>query len=350
MAPRLRQVSETLAPSQTYFAIADTGRVKINMSAAQLFAAAIFGGMIIAGYGHCATVGVSKLVHWFDEKTIEPDTIGTAALSYSLVFSGAFAGIVATGADLFTSNVMYVTAFLLTHRRDSAKLSVWANIITAFTVSYLGNAIGGSLLGAMVFSVGGDYMGPYQGTAGEYDLEISYNDHINHAHNLICEMAHSKITLKHPIYSMICNGIGCNFFVALATWKTKYAQNAIGQYFGALLPVVAFCVGGFQHVIANMYTLAAAYYLNCEGLYIKDIIVRNILPVTLGNVLGGVIVAILGYAMHGSGDSQFGTACEVYTVQHFNEDDKKSHRPFGHGREESTPSTNNSPATAARSS
>jgi len=238
MAPRLRQVSETLAPSQTYFAIADTGRIKINMPPAQLFAAAIFGGMIIAGYGHCATVGVSKLVYWFDGETVEHDTIGTAALAYSLVFSGAFAGIVATGADLFTSNVMYITAFLLTHKRDSLKIYIWVRIIIAFILSYVGNAIGGSLLGALIFSVGGDYMGPYH---GELDIDMNYNDNINHAHNLICDMALSKVTMKHPIYSMICNGIGCNFFVALATWKTKYAQNAIGQYFGALLPVVAFC-------------------------------------------------------------------------------------------------------------
>jgi formate/nitrite transporter len=120
------------------------------------------------------------------------------------------------------------------------------------------------------------------------------------------------------LVSLFFSGIGCNFIVCLAVLLAMTAQDAIGKILAIWFPIMSFVVIGFEHCVANMYFLPAGKLLvdSFPGLVAKvgadgkawnpllqanggiswyDVIVWNLIPVTLGNIVGAIVVIAATY-------------------------------------------------------
>ena len=114
-----------------------------------------------------------------------------------------------------------------------------------------------------------------------------------------------------PVSEAFLRGIGCNWLVCLAVWISWAAKGVMGKIMGILLPVATFVALGFEHCVANMYFVPKALLLKktpALGAYVAQIPPEvmttftwkgfwghNLLPVTLGNVVGGVLFVGMAY-------------------------------------------------------
>lgn len=114
-----------------------------------------------------------------------------------------------------------------------------------------------------------------------------------------------------------CSGIMCNVLVCLSVLLAGTAKEAIGKIFAIFFPIWAFVIGGYEHCVANMYYIPAGLFAKhgdtyyqlaldagmtaeqLDSMTIGSFIVDNLIPVTLGNIVGGMIfVALPLYLVH----------------------------------------------------
>ncbi len=105
-------------------------------------------------------------------------------------------------------------------------------------------------------------------------------------HSSIIAVAQAKVSL--PWLTAFLRGIGANWCVCLAIWLALSAKSSGAKMFGCWLPVMAFVVLGYEHSIANMFFIPAAM-LEGAGITVSQMIVDNLIPVTLGNIIGGAL-------------------------------------------------------------
>ena len=93
----------------------------------------------------------------------------------------------------------------------------------------------------------------------------------------------------------VLKGILCNILVCMAVWCSFAADELAGKVLALWLPVMLFIIGGFEHCVANMYFIPAGmiatsvYGIAADGLSLFGYFVTNLIPVTLGNIIGGAI-------------------------------------------------------------
>lgn len=169
--------------------------------------------------------------------------------------------VVVLGAELFTgNNAMLMPSWLM------KRCSAW-DIIVNWTLVYLGNFVGALLFVYMlVYLTGLLSPEPY--------------------HSSIIAVAQAKVSL--PWLTAFLRGIGANWCVCLAIWLALSAKSSGAKMFGCWLPVMAFVVLGYEHSIANMFFIPAAM-LEGAGITVSQMIVDNLIPVTLGNIIGGAL-------------------------------------------------------------
>ena len=93
-------------------------------------------------------------------------------------------------------------------------------------------------------------------------------------------------------------GIGCNILVGGAGWMASGAQNAGGKAVCCFFPIMLFVVCGFEHSVANMYYIPLGLQLGTEGATMGAYLLSNLLPVTLGNILGGAGLGMIYAAIY----------------------------------------------------
>ncbi len=165
--------------------------------------------------------------------------------------------VIFTGAELFTGNNIMVYA------RLNKKVKT-TDILRNWVVVYFGNLVGSLLILFLVWGAG-MLNGP----------EIA---------NVIDSVATNKT--RPEIWQLFIKGILCNIFVVLAVWISFAPKDTIGKVVLMWFPITAFVIAGFEHSVANMFFLPAAMITGELG--IADV-VRNIIPVTLGNIVGGAL-------------------------------------------------------------
>lgn len=188
---------------------------------------------------------------------------GFARIIAGSVFSLGLVLVVIAGAELFTGNCLMVLAVL------SGKVSV-KGLLRNWILVYLANFAGSLFLVALVY-----YSGLWKGQ------EMS---------QAIVGIAASKVNMTFP--EAFCRGIGCNWLVCLAIWLSLAGEKPISKIAAILFPIMAFVALGFEHSIANMFFIPL-------GLVVKDgpianlswggFLLRNLVPVSLGNIVGGGI-------------------------------------------------------------
>jgi formate/nitrite transporter len=193
------------------------------------------------------------------------------------VFSVGLMLVVMGGAELFTGNNLMITACLHGKAKISGLLKNWGTV-------YLGNFIGGVLLALLMFIAG----------------LWKFNDASLGLKALT--IANTKVNLG--FWEALARGILCNWLVCLAVWLAFGSRNIIGKIFAIYFPIMAFVASGFEHSIANMFFIPYGLFIknsvvskfvtsssvqlpNLANLTWGNFFIKNLVPVTIGNIIGG---------------------------------------------------------------
>ncbi|HWQ05496.1 MAG TPA: formate transporter FocA [Longilinea sp.] len=259
------------------------GVKKANMAAGRLFLLAILAGAFIAlGAIFATTVSAGSI-------TIK-DALGqvsaTSALPYGITrlvagiaFSLGLILVIVGGAELFTGNNLIIMAFM------SHKINL-RQLLRNWAIVYAGNFIG-SILTALIMVITNQYM---QGNGA-----IGLN---------ALNMANAKAGLS--FIPALASGIMCNALVCLAVWLTYSARSTTDKILAIILPITAFVAAGFEHSVANMYFIPTGLFIKAWGnaSFFQAIgktagdfanltwgnFLGNLLPVTIGNIIGGAVM------------------------------------------------------------
>lgn len=172
--------------------------------------------------------------------------------------------VVCAGGELFTGNTALVSAAYYEGKATLKELG------KSWSVSYFGNLIGSFLVLALMWSAD---MG---GAAGP-----------------IMDIAIKKTS--NTFFKTFLKGIVCNWLVCLAVWVSVGCSTLTEKYLAAVLPVSAFVAFGAEHSVANMFLIPLGKYHGANISW-SDVFLKNLLPVTLGNILGGAVLQSGVYA------------------------------------------------------
>ncbi|WP_165053003.1 MULTISPECIES: formate/nitrite transporter family protein [unclassified Adlercreutzia] len=216
------------------------------------------------------------------------DNAGLVRLVSGLVFPMGLIMVVLLGTELFTGNALMVTAAL------DGRIS-WGRLARNWAIVYVGNLAGAVALAALMAFFG-------QLNIGGGDLAV-----------YTAKVAASKDAL--PWGNAFVLGIFCNLMVCIAVYLGNVAQDAAGRILGLYVPIMGFVLAGFEHCVANMYYIPAGIFAYLNPAYTQMIVdagintavldfgtfvTANLIPVTLGNIVGGVLVGVVMYACHGT--------------------------------------------------
>jgi formate/nitrite transporter len=200
--------------------------------------------------------------------------LGGAAFSVGLML------VVIAGAELFTGNNLMVSSVMMKEITFSTMLKRWG-------IVFLANFVG-SIIIALIFYFSGLWK-TGDGALGAAAVKTAYN----------------KVALSFG--EALWRGIGCNWLVCLAVWMALAARQIIGKIFAIFFPIMAFVAIGFEHSVANMYFIPTGILLmNGAGfgsvpgvdpniLGWMNFLWRNLLPVTIGNIIGGAVFVGMSY-------------------------------------------------------
>jgi len=258
---------DALLPPEMAQRAEEIGAAKVTMDRGRLLALAMLAGAFIAFGGIFSTVALAGAsgAPW-----------GATRVLAGVVFSVGLILVIVGGAELFTGNNLIVMAWA------GGRVSTWA-LLRNWTLVYVGNFAGA--VGIALLACGGRLHEAGGGAVGATALGI----------------AAAKLQLG--FVQAILLGILCNVLVCLAVWLAYSARSTTDRVLAIVPPIAAFVAAGFEHSVANMYFVpfallvtfldpgfTAARVIDIHTLTWGDFIVRNLLPVTLGNVIGGALL------------------------------------------------------------
>jgi len=253
-----------LSPAETTQAITDNGRRVLTQRRSRTVVLSLLAGFYIAFGAALATVVTQDAAAHLG--------VGVSRLLGGSVFSLGLMLVVVCGAELFTGNSLLVKAAL---QREIS----WGKIAENWTVVILGNLVG-SLFFAWLMTETGLWRSGQLGT---------------HAVGI----AAAKCQLD--FWPAFVRGILCNWLVCLAVFMATAARDIVSKMLACYMPIMAFVASGFEHNVANMYFIPAGLFidralgLQTVGLTWGNFLIGNLVPVTLGNIVGGVVFVAFAY-------------------------------------------------------
>ena len=262
------------SPAQIEESVETVGVAKANLPLLPCFMLAVVAG---------GSIGLGAM--YFN--VVASDTqLGFAATRVlgGLVFSLGLVIVLVAGAELFTGNNLIVMAWASRRVTTARMLRNWA-------VVYCGNLVGAVGLAVLVVLSG--HAGMAGGRVGQSILEIAV----------------AKIGPDAP--TLFFKGVVCNMLVCQGIWIAYAGRSVTDKIVGVVLPISAFVAAGFEHSVANMYFLPLAWLLAWTGQVPAGFdasavtmagIAHNLVPVTLGNVVGGAgLVGLVYWAVYRRG-------------------------------------------------
>lgn len=240
---------------------------KVNASNLKLIILGILAGAYIA-FGACLATMVSH-------DAAKYVGLGITKVITGAVFSLGLMLVVIAGAELFTGNNLMLMSVL-------DKKAALNKMLFKWFIVFFANFIGTMFVASLYYHTGlwksGDNM-----AVGVNALKLA-----NFRMNLTFMEAFSR-------------GILCNWLVCLAVWLAFASRDVVGKIFACFFPIMAFVASGFEHCVANMYFVPFGIFLkssgliNVEGLDLTNLtwgnfVIKNLIPVTLGNIIGGAIL------------------------------------------------------------
>lgn len=264
---------DALLPAEMAARAEYIGMRKAEASTLTMFSLAVLAGAFIAlGAVFATTTAAGTSAAW---------PFGVAKLLVGLVFCLGLILVIVGGAELFTGNNLIVMAWASGKVTTAALLRNWV-------IVYLGNFVGSVFTAVMVFISKQYLFGG--GAIGTTALNI----------------ANGKVHLG--FVQAIALGVLCNALVCLAVWLTFSARSTVDKIAAIIFPITAFVAAGFEHSIANMYFVPVALLikdfdpiftgttsLDVSELTWGNFFLNNLLPVTIGNIIGGSLLVAIVY-------------------------------------------------------
>lgn len=267
-------------PAQVFEANMKAGEGKVQLPLLKCILLGLMAGAFIAFGGATSSAAIHNISNQ-----------GVAKALAGAIFPVGLMMIVFVGGELFTGDCLMLAGVV--DKRFSA-----LQLIKTLIIVWLSNMAGAILIATLVYYSGLlDYT---SGALGAFTIKVAYG----------------KCTIT-P-FKAICSGILCNILVCIAVLMATAARDIAGKVWAIFFPICAFVVGGWEHCVANMFYIPAGiiaatndtYVAKAEELYGITAVqisasvnvggfISNLIPVTIGNILGGMVfVALPLYVIH----------------------------------------------------
>lgn len=250
-------------PNEIADIFANTSYAKAKMSFTKFALMAIMGGIFIA-LGGLLTVVVAG---GMPQTAIH--NIGLVKFMAGALFPVGLIMVSVAGADLFTSDCAGMTLSTM------QKKTVWTELLKVWILAYAFNFVGAQFVAY--------FMAHKTGIIAS----APYADYLQ-------ALANGK--LSHDWGTVFLKGIGANMLVCLGSWMGYAGKDIMGKSLGIWVPVMLFVTLGYEHSIANMFFIPTAMYGGADITW-GQFIVDNLIPATIGNIVGGAVFIgmIYGY-------------------------------------------------------
>jgi len=257
-------------PAEMAKRVETAGVAKARLDTVTMFVLAMLAGAFIA----LGAMFYTFVVH---NSTL---SLGLTQLIGGLVFCLGLVLVIIAGAELFTGNNLIVMAYVSGDIKLSQLLRNWV-------IVYLGNFVGALLMVLLVY----------------FSNHWSFGDVGVKA----LMIASKKVSM--PFTEALTKGILCNVLVCLAVWLCFAGRSVTDQILAIVFPITAFVALGFEHLVANMYFIPAGLLLSMDTevialldqsaditqLTLNGFLLNNLLPVTIGNIIGGGFFVAIVY-------------------------------------------------------
>ena len=276
----MNQTTNFVVPQQIVASNMVAAKGKTQLPLVRMILLGIFAGMFIA----CGASTSSVAMH-------AVSNVGLARLVAGCIFPVGLMMIVFVGGELFTGDCLMIMGCI------HGKFSV-LSMVKVLIVVFLSNFAGSALFAWMVTaSTQFNFTG---GLLGAFTIKV----------------AMGKVSMSFG--TAFISGILCNFFVCIAVLMAAAAKDIAGKVWAIFFPIMAFVVSGYEHCVANMYYIPAAIFAAADPAYVQaaqsaygytaaqlealnwsSFLVNNLIPVTLGNIAGGMVfVGLPLYLIH----------------------------------------------------
>jgi formate transporter len=241
-------------------------------------AALPLGSMIVLGILAGAYVGLGGLFATVALAGADALPFGTAQVIAGFVFATGLALVLIAGAELFTGNTLMAGPLAAGRIKPSGAAR-------SLFVVYLANFAGALMLAAAVLAA--DVHEAGEGAVGRVALDLGMTK------------------IDKGLVATFASGILANMLVCLAIWLAYAGRTVTQKMAGLILPIAAFVAAGLEHSVANMYLLPYALMVQTatgETASISVIaIIANLVPATIGNIIGGSLVGLAYWRVYGRG-------------------------------------------------
>lgn len=252
------------------------GVTKANSSFSKLVILGVLAGAFIALAGMGSNMAAFNLLM----STVD---YGIGKLVAAFIFTVGLMLVVLAGGELFTGNCLMSAALL------EKKIS-FGSMIRNWGIVYFSNLIGAVVVSFLIVHSG--LLNTDGGLVGALTVKI----------------AAGKVNMSF-LSAFVC-GIMCNWLVCLAVWIGTGAESTVDKIFGMFFPILLFVVSGYEHSVANMFYIPAGIMAKSNEIYVNltglgetalenlnwgGFFVDNLIPVTLGNIIGGAVFVGLAY-------------------------------------------------------
>jgi formate/nitrite transporter len=233
--------------------ISALGIKKANTHPWQLFLLGILAGLYIALGAQVFLVALTE---------------GMGKIVAGVAFSVGLVLVLIAGAELFTGNIIMIVGTM-------SHVIALRNTLRNWITVYLGNFCGALVCAILIWKSG----------------LLAISDRPNAIALLSVNVAEAKLSLSFS--ECVIRGILCNMLVILAIIMATMSKDIVSKILCCILPIMTFVACGFEHCVANMYLIPLG--LLSKGIPLSDqlVIFKNILPVTLGNIIGGLSILLI---------------------------------------------------------
>ena len=267
-------------PPQIVAANMKAAKGKTELPLVRMVLLGIFAGMFIAGGASASSLAMHAI-----------SNVGLARLVAGAIFPVGLMMIVLVGGELFTGDCLMIMGCV--HGQFSV-----SKMVKVLVVVYLSNLVGSLIFAGLVYASG--QYNYTNGMLGAFTIKVALG----------------KVNLYFG--AAFASGILCNIFVCMAVLMAMAAKDISGKVWAIFFPILAFVVSGYEHCVANMYYIPAGIFAASSEAYVTSgvnnamfaaeqlaklnwgsFVVNNLVPVTLGNIVGGMVfVGLPLYLIH----------------------------------------------------
>ncbi|KAH7888562.1 putative formate/nitrite transporter [Phlebopus sp. FC_14] len=249
----------TLKPDQVAAALVESAVAKHNTRYDKTFFKAVLAGVMLS-FG-----GLLNVILVGGSPALSSANPGLAKVLGGFVFPVGLVMIVLQGLDLLTSHFMIIPMAVVKGAIP------WWSIPVNWTIVFFGNLVGSLFFAAIL---------------AKYDGLVVADPYATYIKSAAITKAVSPAW-----YQIFLRGIGCNWLVCIAIWQSTGAKETFSKIIAAWFPIWVFVACGFDHVVANMFSLPLGIMLHANlttAYYIK----KSLIASFIGNVVGGCLVGL----------------------------------------------------------